>query len=436
VALTVAEPFCGAGGLGLGLSRAGFRGVWAAESNSSAADTFAAAFPETIVYCKQLDGHETLPRGLDLLAGGPPCQPFSQAGDRLGSHDPRDGLPVMLRLVHTARPRAVLIENVRGLGTARHATYLAAVKRALRDLGYRVQTQLLQAADFGVPQRRERLFVVALRGELGRNFVWPKPTHSLAALVARKYLSGSFDPALATRYELPILKLLTGPEPRYGTKRYQQWVDAVDASYLQPWVTVRQALGELVAEYEPGPTPHAQPRSGRLDAVLVDEGRGGVRDPARGKSLLYKRTRPDVPADTISASAEAKGSEHCAQIALVVRNLGAGDGLGARPDDVAPTVPAKIGGQSGLAAMDAASVHAWTGSEGTTEPGRVHKRPKTILRRLSTAEVARLQGFPDDYPWRGSPTSVYRQIGNAVPPPLASAVGHAIAAALRSEKGT
>ena len=167
-------------------------------------------------------------------------------------------------------------------------------------------------------------------------------------------------------------------------------------------------------EYEPGETTHMAPVPGQLDAELVD-----------------KNTRPDCPADTVSAAAEQKGSEHCARIALVVRNLGAGDGLGARVDDVAPTVPADAAGQTGLAAMDASTVVEWTGSEGTTEPGRVHRRPGVVLRRLSHAEVARLQTFPDDWPWRGPSTAVYRQIGNAVPVLLAERVGEAIAEALR-----
>jgi len=462
----VAEPFCGAGGLALGLERAGFRGVWAADKDRHARATFRAAFPDVPVV-DEVTGDEPAPADdLDLIAGGPPCQPFSHAGNKHGQWDPRDGFPLFLSLAARWRPRAVLLENVRGLLAPRNAHYVAAIVRALEELGYTVRYRLLQAADYGVPQRRERVFFVGfLDDQQAARFRWPEPTHSLEALVVWK-ATGGYDESAYTRYERAVLRRLRARMPRAGTKARAARDEASRAAAQRlPWVTVREALGDLVREFVPGETLHTPPSRGNADVELVDAGRGGrqgAKDTSRDKSLLYKRTRPDVPADTVSAAAEQKGSEHCARIALrvkngrhrtsernidtpsstvaaswskeilqvVVRNLGAGDGLGAKLDDPAPTVPASVGGQAGLAAMDGASVHEYIGSEDTTEPGRVHRRPSTVLRRLSHAEVARLQSFPDDWPWQGPSTAVYRQIGNAVPPPLAEAVGRAITRAL------
>ena len=458
------DLFAGAGGLSEGLRVAGFDVVGAYEANAHACATHAAAHPETAVHCGALTGHETLPSDIDLLVGGPPCQPFSGAGLKLGEHDPRDGYPIVLRLLETHQPRAVLLENVKGILAARSRPYFGRVLAALRERGYRVDFRCLQAADYGVPQRRERVFIVALRDDEDfARWRWPAPTHSLHALVAAKYLHGGFDESTATRYETAAIRLLRRKAPRSGSRARLTWEAAQAGLGRLPWVTVRHALGDLVHEYLPGRTLHTPPIAGHIDAQLIDEGAGGhYEGGSRAKSLLYKQMRPDVPSPTISAAAEQKGSEHCSRIALrvkngryrtslvgqaevmptvpasyakdrprvVVRNLGAGDGLGARVDDVAPTVPATRGGQVGLAVYDADSVREWVGSEGTTEPGRVHRRPETVLRRLSIAEVAALQTFPADYPWQGPVTAQYRQIGNAVPPRLAEHLGHALMRAL------
>lgn len=472
------DLFAGAGGLSHGLGLAGVRVVEAYEANGYACATHQAAHPETAVRVGFLTGGEDLPAGLDVLAGGPPCQPFSSAGLGLGEHDPRDGYPIVLRLLERHAPRAVLLENVKNLLSPRQRPYFDRVLAALEARGYHTDWRLLQAADYGVPQRRERVFIVAFRDEADlAAWQWPEPTHSLHALVLRKYGRAQyaedgtmvFDvPADATRFERAAARLMARKAPRKGTKARARWDAAWQAARRRlPWVTVREALGDLVMEYEPGPTLHRPPTRAAeaRDVELVDEGRGGHYDSAetRAKSLLYKRTRPDVPADTVQAAAEQKGSEHAARIALrdrggwhggdpsklrdtsidgpspavlgqwakeppklVVRNLGAGDGRGADADFVAPTVPAKVGGQSGLAAMDAGTTHEWTGSEGTTEPGRVHRRPSIILRRLHVEECATLQSFPRDYPWQGPVTARYRQVGNAVPPMLAEALGRAL----------
>lgn len=117
-------------------------------------------------------------RGVDLLAAGVPCPPFSIAGKQLGSDDERDLFPTTLRLVDEIRPRAVLIENVAGLATKRFANYRSFVRGRLETLGYRTEWQILNASSYGVPQLRPRFILVALRKELASSFRWPHPLRS------------------------------------------------------------------------------------------------------------------------------------------------------------------------------------------------------------------------------------------------------------------
>lgn len=116
---------------------------------------------------------------VDLLAGGVPCPPFSKAGKQLGPDDERDMFPEALRLIRECQPRAVLLENVRGLLDPKFAPYREGVLARLRQLGYRrAEWKLLQAASFGVPQLRPRSLLVAFRDDVPGTFHWPEPTCS------------------------------------------------------------------------------------------------------------------------------------------------------------------------------------------------------------------------------------------------------------------
>jgi DNA (cytosine-5)-methyltransferase 1 len=111
--------------------------------------------------------------GVDLLAGGVPCPPFSIAGKQLGADDERDLFPQALRLVQEAEPAAVMLENVRGLSGARFAGYREQVLARLSELGYEADWQVLNASEFGVPQLRPRFILVALRPAAYAHFEWP-----------------------------------------------------------------------------------------------------------------------------------------------------------------------------------------------------------------------------------------------------------------------
>ncbi|HNY85487.1 MAG TPA: DNA cytosine methyltransferase [Candidatus Hydrogenedentes bacterium] len=169
------EICAGAGGQALGLEQAGFEHVRLVEIDADACQTLRINRPVWTVAggdVRQFDA--TAFRGLDLLAGGVPCPPFSVAGRQLGPDDERDLFPEALRLVEESRPRAVLLENVRGILDARFADYRAGILDTLRKLGYAGGWKLLNASDYGVPQLRPRAILVAVRSELSECFAWPE----------------------------------------------------------------------------------------------------------------------------------------------------------------------------------------------------------------------------------------------------------------------
>lgn len=175
MSLSVIELCAGAGGQALGLEAAGFESAGAFEIDRDAVATLAKnrpAWNPEVTDIRDLNGREF--KGVDLLAGGLPCPPFSIAGKQLGAEDERDMFPTALRLVQEARPTAVLIENVPGLSSKRFADYRRQVLQELRRLGYAADWKILNAADFGVPQVRRRFVLVAVKESRAPRFHWPK----------------------------------------------------------------------------------------------------------------------------------------------------------------------------------------------------------------------------------------------------------------------
>lgn len=170
------DLFAGCGGLSIGLGRAGFSIAAAVEIEPDACATFARIHSGA----ELVDGDiatvdfKVFRGEVRLVAAGVPCQPFSSGGKRLAAADPRDGFPQLLRAVREIRPDAVLVENVAGLASGSRRRYFASIVHALEDVGFTVAWELLNAADFGAPQKRLRLFLVGLRG---RDFHFPEPTH-------------------------------------------------------------------------------------------------------------------------------------------------------------------------------------------------------------------------------------------------------------------
>lgn len=171
--LTSLEICAGAGGQASGLERAGFEHELAVEIEPPAAATLRLNRPKWNVFegdVREVDGKAY--RGIDLLAGGVPCPPFSVAGKQLGADDERDLFPEAMRLVREAKPAAVMLENVKGLASARFATYRTSILEDFDKLGYDADWKLIESASFGVPQLRPRFILVAMKRRYFKRFSW------------------------------------------------------------------------------------------------------------------------------------------------------------------------------------------------------------------------------------------------------------------------
>jgi site-specific DNA-cytosine methylase len=436
--------------MALGLAAAGFEAVHVSDADEQTVETLRQLHPEAQVLKLDKDNARVLGRSLhgtiDLLAAGVPCQPFSNAGRREGQWDARDGFPAFLELAAYLEPRAVLIENVKGLLSKRHVDYLAAVVHELEQLDYVVQHRVLVAADWGVPQRRERLFIVGLRPEDVDRFEWPEATHSEESLVFAKYEDGDYLretglPAVAepTRREKAILKRL-GKEPA-----------AVARLVLPRWRTVRDALGDLLVigggrnpqesgrpewrnfrdlSDDAAPTMAAQQIGNRGPWVeehdyLTPEEVAAMQEKREGRPGIEGRMPFPDDLDRPSRTVQTVTGRRVRDSIVIPANHD--------PSDMKPAPP----GDLIRFENQAASPHT-PDRVGNTVRGLGGKGPELFadgetktLRRLTVRECARLQSFPDWLVFRGSKTAQYRQVGNAVPPPLAEAVGRAIFEALK-----
>lgn len=171
---TSLEICAGAGGQALGLEMAGFGHEALVEIEPPACATLRLNRPSWNVIEADLRTFDSRPyAGVDLIAGGVPCPPFSKAGKQLGANDERDLFPEALRLVDECRPKAVMLENVRGLLDAVFLDYREKVEKQLKKLGYIPGWRLINASEFGVSQLRPRVVFVGIRKDMAANFQWP-----------------------------------------------------------------------------------------------------------------------------------------------------------------------------------------------------------------------------------------------------------------------
>ena len=210
--LSVVELCAGGGGQAIGLERAGYEHAAVVEYEPLFCATLRLNRPEWNTL--QMDLRQLRARdykGVDLLAAGVPCPPFSVAGKQLGPDDDRDMFPHVLDIIDEARPRAVLIENVPGLATSKFDDYRSGVLERLRKLGYHSEWTVLQASDFGAPQLRPRFVLVAIASGAAK-FSWPIPTRkaptvgeALLDLMASEGWKGARAWALAANQIAPTL---------------------------------------------------------------------------------------------------------------------------------------------------------------------------------------------------------------------------------------
>ncbi len=378
------ELFAGAGGLAMGVHLAGFEPQAVVEWDKWACDTIrengARGYPLVAGWNVQ-EGDvrafdwESVGDGIDLLAGGPPCQPFSMGGKHKAHDDNRDMFPATVDIVRRLRPRAFIVENVKGLTRASFANYyqyillqlnfpevsrqqdedwlghfrrLQSEKASGRAVGkgltYNVVPTLVNAADYGVPQKRERVFIIGFRSDLGVEWSFPKPTHSLDALLFDQWITGVY-------WERHGISKASRPQmPEKFAARVRRLKEQPPETLA--WRTVRDALI-------------------------------GLPDP---ESPAAK----DFPDHRFQPGAKVYPGHTGSPLDLPAKTLKAGD----------HGVP---GGENMLVREDGS------------------------VRYFSVREAARVQTFPDGYRFHGAWSETMRQLGNAVPVMLGRIVAASVA---------
>ena len=173
--LTCVEICAGAGGQALGLAMAGFVHVALIEYEPDYCEVLRRNRPEWNVICVDVHDFDGRPyRDVDLLAGGVPCPPFSVAGKQLGQDDDRDLFPEAIRLIREIKPKAVMLENVRGFLDPSFEAYRNRIFKSIQDLGYVTHIKLLNASNFGVPQLRPRVVIIGIRKDQYGAFAYPE----------------------------------------------------------------------------------------------------------------------------------------------------------------------------------------------------------------------------------------------------------------------
>lgn len=175
--LSTLELCAGAGGQSLGLEQAGIHHAGLIEIDSHACATLRLNRPHWNVIERDLTKIDDVSafKGVDIVSGGLPCPPFSRAGKQLGHSDERNLFPAAINIVDQIRPRAVMIENVRGILDAVFEDYRRHIAGRLQKLGYVTDWHLLNASDFGVPQLRPRVVFIAIQSSFAHGFAWPEP---------------------------------------------------------------------------------------------------------------------------------------------------------------------------------------------------------------------------------------------------------------------
>jgi DNA (cytosine-5)-methyltransferase 1 len=407
-ALTAIDLFCGAGGMSEGLRQAGFDLIAAADHDPDGCATFRLNHPGTSVIEGDLTkarNHREIveaaqSRQLDLLAGGPPCQSFSQIHnhDRLLS-DPRNRLyREFVRILDELRPRTLLLENVPGLNQMAGGAIREQIERDLSLGGhYRIVSGVLDAGDFGTPQRRPRLVFAGVEQQLEAPML---PAGSGVTQVLQE--AGARGRSLAS------------------TPRSERLLTALlDPSDLSA-VTAAQALSDLV---EPGHAYSGPPESAFQQRARKQSDEPQDHQPSRIRTDTVRRLEAIPPG----------GNVHDLPEDLLIRYL---DGGKWGPAGNGKTLARRHFYAYRRLHPDRL---AWTVN--TKADFAYHYGPP---RGLSVREAARLQGFPDNYHFatapRGTPGqykngarhSRYRQVGNAVPPTLGRALGEIIAETLNA----
>jgi DNA (cytosine-5)-methyltransferase 1 len=289
--LTVVDLFCGAGGLSLGLVRARFTPVLAADLNLSAVQTYTHNLGSHAI---QIDLSTTvnLPKAA-VFVGGPPCQGFSSAGLRQRNDQRNNFVRAFAEIVAVQRPLAFVFENVEGFLTAEGGDRVVDLLAPLIDAGYRIHLRKINAANYGVPQHRKRVFAI---GGLGWNPAFPAPTHTAYGAPGAKRAVRGMPPTPTVQHALKGLPPVAYEPPGVLQGHFCRPLSAIElerAVALKPGQTMRDLPKELQHE-------SFQRRSFRrvMDGTPTER-RGGA--PAG-----VKRLKPDEPSKAITGGACAE----------------------------------------------------------------------------------------------------------------------------------
>lgn len=365
------EIFSGAGGLAKGLELSGFEHAAFVEFNKHACNSLYENFnPERVFFGDIKDFNFDSLEQIDLVAGGPPCQPFSLGGKHGANQDSRDMFPYAIQAIERLSPKAFVFENVKGLLRESFSDYFEYIilrlsypdfileegsdwethlnkLRSTSKLGhvtksYDVKFKLINAADYGVPQTRERVVIVGTRTDLALSWSFPKETHSEDRLLWDMYITREYwerhkiSKTSSPTLDVPLKEKTSRLRDKYGMFEPD----------LLPWITIRDALSD---------TPDPKSNHGIIDHVFRD---GARTYPGHTGSDF------DWPSKTIKAGGHG--------------------------------VP---GGENMIRFSDGS------------------------VRYLTTFEAKRIQTFPDDFVIKGAWGESMRQIGNAVPVLLAEKIG-------------
>lgn len=366
------EIFSGAGGLATGLELSGVTHNALVEWNPDACNTLRHNYDERLIFEGDIRNFDfSVHTDVDIIAGGPPCQPFSMGGKARGKEDARDMFPSAVRSIRELLPKAFFFENVKGLLRDSFREYIeyillqlryptivdthdninnhiADIHKASRHLSdretYDVSINLVNAADYGVPQKRERVVIIGVRRDVGKNWVLPQPTHSFDALLWDKYVTGDYWERHGITPSNKEYAKFDGFKARLTDKF------GFFPPETKPWVTTRDALKGMP---QPGEATFFP------DEHIVREGARAY--PGHTGSPY------DEPSKTLKAGAHG--------------------------------VP---GGENMIKFCDGS------------------------CRYLTVFEAKRIQTFPDGYHILGSWSEAMRQLGNAVPVKLAQTISDSL----------
>lgn len=261
------EICAGAGGQALGLELAGFDHVALVEIEPLACQTLRSNRPEWNVIEKDVKHFRALEyTGVDLFAGGVPCPPFSIAGKQLGKNDERDLFPEALRLIKECDPKAVMLENVKGILSKKFDSYRDHILNELNQMGYLCTWRLVNSSDYGVSQLRPRAILVALKKKYYEYFSWPQkhslPLKSIGQLLFEEISSAGWDAADWANRANGIAPTLVGGSKKHGG------ADLGPTRAKQAWAAIG-IDGRGLADAPPVPGYNAMPRLTLKMAALV-----------------------------------------------------------------------------------------------------------------------------------------------------------------------